>query len=231
MSERCRCYVIDDEPLAVRLLLRHLRTFEDLEVVGTSHDPLEAQSQLDTLEIDLLFLDIEMPQLDGLRLLDSLTTRPQVIITTAYRHYAVEGFDQNVLDYLVKPIALARLSKSIARYWDQAANVEAMPDDPIIYVKADRMNHRLPISQILFVEGLKDYVSVYTSSRRIITKGSIGNFLPRLPSDRFMRVHKSYIVSLQYVQGCTSRYVQIAGRQLPIGRTYREQVLRFLENA
>lgn len=226
-----QCYIIDDEPLAVKVIEQHLARFDAFEVCGSSTDPVAAHAQVKQLAPDLLFLDIEMPGINGLELLASMQNKPEVIITTAYREYAVEGFALNVLDYLVKPIPFTRFMQAIDKFLERrrpAASSPAAgaPSTDSIFVKADRKTVKIELEDILYVQGVKDYVKIVLSDRHILTKGSIGNFLKQLPADRFVRVHKSFVVAKNKITAYTRHDVEIGEIEIPIGRAYREVFLR-----
>lgn len=224
-----KCYIVDDEPLALNVIEQHLSKFSQFEVSGKSTDAVEALFQIKLLQPDLLFLDIEMPEITGLDLIASIQHKPEIIITTAYREYAVEGFDLNVLDYLVKPIPFKRFLKSIDKFLEQRIAVSTVTDsnDPTgIFVKADRKTIKINFDDILYVEGVKDYVKIVLAENKIITKISIGNFLKILPKDRFIQVHKSFLVARNKIRAYTAHDVEIGDMEIPIGRTYKEDFLR-----
>ena len=229
-----KCYILDDEPLALNVIEQHLGRFGEFEVCGKSTEPLEALAQIKRLQPDLLFLDIQMPELTGLELIQSIQHRPAIVLTTAYREFAVEGFELNVLDYLVKPIPFKRFVQAIEKFLEQrlgqptvAVPVTAeQPTSDAIFVKADRKTIRIPLDDILFVEGVKDYVKIVLPTQRILTKVSIGNFIKELPAGRFVQVHKSFIVAKAKVTAYTSQDIEIGEMVVPIGRQYKEGFLR-----
>ncbi len=232
-----KCYILDDEPLALNVIEQHLSRFGEFEVCGKSTEPLEALAQIKRLQPDLLFLDIQMPELTGLELIQSIQHRPAIVLTTAYREFAVEGFELNVLDYLVKPIPFKRFVQAIEKFLEQrlgqppvAVSVVAeQPTGDAIFVKADRKTLRIPLDDILFVEGVKDYVKIVLPTQRILTKVSIGNFLQELPVGRFVQVHKSFIVAKAKVTAYTAHDIEIGEMVVPIGRQYKEGFLREIE--
>lgn len=216
------CYILDDEPLAIKVIEQHLSRLEAFEICGTSTEPVEAFQEIKSLQPDLLFLDIEMPDLTGLELLQSLQEKPEIIITTAYRDYAVESFDHDVLDYLVKPIPLSRFMKSIDRYLQLKSGKINEAHASHIFVKANRKTVRLDFEDILYVEGLKDYVKIILKDGQVLTKISIGNFMEQLPQPDFIRIHKSFIVAKNKITAFTAYDVEIDKIELPIGRQYKE---------
>lgn len=226
-----QCYIIDDEPLAVKVIEQHLAKFDGFEVCGASTDPVAAYTQVKQLQPDLLFLDIEMPGINGLELLASMQNKPEVVITTAYREYAVEGFAMNVLDYLVKPIPFTRFMQAIDKFLERRrpaplSSLAGAPPTDAIFVKADRKAVKVELEDILYVEGMKDYVKIVLSDQHILTKGSIGNFLQQLPADRFVRVHKSFVVAKNKITAYTRHDVEIGEIEIPIGRGFKKDFLR-----
>lgn len=226
------CFILDDEPLALHVIEQHLSRFSQFEIVGKSTDALAALSLVQSLQPDLLFIDIEMPDISGLDLIASLSYTPQIIITTAYREYAVEGFNLNVLDYLVKPIPFNRFVKAIDKFLapshaNPVITQDIQPDH--ILVKADRKTIRVALEDILYVEGVKDYVKIVLLQQNIITKVSIGNFLKQLPPDRFIQVHKSFVVSRNKIKAFSAHDIEIGGSEIPVGRVYKEAFLQAVE--
>lgn len=224
-----KCFIVDDEPLALNVIEQHLSKFSQFEVCGKSTDPVEALTQIKRLQPDLLFLDIEMPEITGLDLIASIQHKPEIIITTAYREYAVEGFDLNVLDYLVKPIPFKRFVQAIDKFLEQKLphTAAVVPNDPAyLFVKADRKTIKIALDDVLYVEGVKDYVKIVLLNQKIITKISIGNFFKTLPKDRFLQVHKSFLVARNKISAFTAHDVEIGDLEIPIGRAYKEAFLR-----
>lgn len=221
------CYILDDEPLAIKVIEQHLSKFDTFEICGSSTEPVKAYQDIQQLQPDLLFLDIEMPDLSGLDLIESLQVKPQIIITTAYREYAVESFELDVLDYLVKPIPLKRFMKAIDRFLSQKDEKTPISTAPThIFVKANRKTRRIELADILYIEGLKDYVKIILQHEQVLTKISIGNFEKKIPPAQFIRIHKSFIVAKNKITAYTAQDVEIGTVELPIGRVYK---LSFLE--
>ncbi len=226
--KKYNCYIVDDEPLAINVIENHLSKLDQFEICGTTTDPVEAFSQLKTLQPDLLFLDIEMPDLTGLELIESIENKPAIIITTAYREYAVEGFEHNVLDYLVKPIAFKRFLQAIDQFLQQKEVTTENPSKTPshLFVKADRKTVKVDFESILYIEGLKDYSRIILADQKIMTKISIGNLCELLPPQLFLRVHKSFIVAKNKITAFTAHDVEIGKIEIPIGRVYKEQFLK-----
>ncbi len=216
-----KCYIIDDEPLAIEVIRKFIRELNDFEVVGFTTNPIKGFTELQKQEVDLLFLDIRMPELSGLELIEALSSKPKIVITTAYREFALEGFELNVLDYLVKPISLPRFLKAIEKYLE-IMEPKLRKQPTFIYVQSDRKKVKVNLDEILFLEGVKDYVRIVTSTQKLLTKSSVGTFLKSLPEDQFVRVHKSYAVNLKHITAYTNHDVEIGRIEIPIGRTYKE---------
>ncbi|HMQ60832.1 MAG TPA: LytTR family DNA-binding domain-containing protein [Flavilitoribacter sp.] len=225
---RFRCYIIDDEPLALDVIVRHLARFPNFEVCGRTTDAVEGLEQIKSLQPDLLFLDIEMPEITGLELIASMQKKPEIIITTAYREYAVDGFDLGVLDYLVKPIPFPRFLQAIDKFLEKQLpepSREIPEKTNSLLIKADRKTVKIDLEEIIYVEGVKDYVRIVLEGRHFLTKSSIGNFADLLPKDQFIRVHKSFIVARNKIAAWSANEVEAGGFEIPVGRTYKEAFL------
>jgi len=233
---KTKCIIVDDEPLAIEVIESHLKKFKDIEIITTCNNAIEAFEIIKKRPVDLIFLDIQMPQLTGLDFLKSLSRPPKVIITTAYREYALDGYELDVVDYLLKPISFERFMKAINKYYQIADTAIFVSDnsnspqqsDSYIYVKADKKVNKILLKDIVFIESLKDYVQIHTTKKSIVTKNQIGNLEEKLPADKFVRIHKSYIVSILRIDAFTSNTIEIKTKELPIGRSYKNMVLKTL---
>jgi DNA-binding LytR/AlgR family response regulator len=228
-----KCYLVDDEPLALKVIEQHLTKFHQFELVGKATNPLVALTELKHLQPDLLFIDIQMPEITGLELIESIQNKPWVVITTAYRDFAIQAFDLNAMDYLVKPISFKRFVKTIEKFLEQRKpqiSIPSVSPEVCIYVKSERKVVKVNIAEILYVEGIKDYVRIVLNSQRILTKNSIGQFLELLPADQFIRVHKSFIVSLTKMKAYSTQGVEINDIQIPIGRVYKKAFFEVMQN-
>jgi len=232
-----KCMVIDDEPLAIKLLEDHISKVSFLQLVTTFNNPMEALIKFNSDSVDLVFLDIQMPQLNGVQFMQLLQNRAQVIITSAYQEYAIEGFENNVVDYLLKPISFQRFYKAVEKAYN-LKNPSQKPELPkeiypatggYIFVKVETKMVRVELDDILYIEGLKNYVSVYTKSQRIITLQVMKQLEEVLPSNRFLRVHKSFIIALDKINSIERQEIHIKDRIIPIGNTYHEQFFKLLE--
>lgn len=233
---KIKCLLVDDEPLALDALESLMQKIPELEITGKCQNAVEALQVIHNKEIDLLLLDIQMPEITGIEMLKSLAHPPKVIFTTAYREYAVEAFELDVIDYLVKPISLERLIRSINRYHDRISRKpgpqasESETSSKTITIYADKKNYRVITSSILYIEGLKDYAMVHTDNGRLITRQTLKKLEDILPDEDFIRVHRSYIVPLHRLDSWTTYSVSIKDKEIPVGRTYRKTIMDLLEN-
>lgn len=222
-----KCIIIDDEPLAVGLLESYTSKIENLEVIGTFNNPLEALNILRNEPIEVIFLDIQMPELSGIELKKIINPRIKVIFTTAYSDYALDGYDLNVVDYLLKPITFQRFLQAIEKLGEDrkaAATVLGKPNE-YLFVKTEYRLQKIRYDEILYFKGLSDYVMIQTKSGKILTLQKMKDFERNLPDSSFLRVHKSYIVSLPEIEFVERNRICIQGEYLPIGATYKEAFL------
>lgn len=231
------CLIVDDEPPARDVLRRYIETVPTLQVCGECANAVEAMSFLQQQPVDLLFLDIHMPQLKGIDLLKILPDRPKVILTTAYSDYAVEGYDLDIVDYLLKPIQFERFLKAVGRAFQQVKMVPSAAGVPVadeprkegyIYLRADRRMVKVLLQDILYIESMKDYIKVVTTGGNIVTKQSITAMEAMLPEQLFLRTHRSFIASVEKIKSFTTEVVQIDKTEIPIGKLYRQSVLKTL---
>lgn len=228
--------IVDDEPLAQDVLETYIEKIPELNLIKKCSNALEANEALKSEAIDLMFLDIQMPQLTGTDFLKTLNNPPLVIFTTAYPNYAIEGFELNALDYLLKPISLERFMKAVNKAMDQlelqkkdsvAANDGENPD--FIFVKADKKLIKIKFDDILYIEGLKDYVIIRMDRSRVITLQTMKSLEDKLPSNLFKRIHRSYIVSIDKINAIVGNMVEVIeknqAKHLPIGKNYRDELL------
>jgi two-component system, LytTR family, response regulator len=228
------CIIVDDEPLARQGMEMNMATVESLHLKGSFSNPLAAGDFLRKENIDLMFLDINMPELSGLDFLKSLRNAPLVIFTTAYPQYALESYELDAIDYLVKPIRIERFLKAVnkaenyLRLLQQESNnnrIERIEDD-FIFIKADRKFFKLHFKDILYIEGLKDYVIIYTVDNKIITPMNVKTIAAQLPSSFFARVSKSYIVNILHITSFDNELVYIHNNEIPIGQSFKDDFLR-----
>lgn len=225
--------LVDDEPLAISLLQKHISQLDFMEVAGTCPNALKAMEFLKKTQIDLMFLDIRMPAINGIDFLRMLRDPPKVIITTAYREYALDGYDLDIVDYLLKPITFDRFFKATERYLRNSnlpisQPVQATTGPSGIYIKSAHKNIKLNPDDILYMESLKDYVKIYTTGTTITTKYKISDMEVTLADKGFLRVHRSFIVNLKHLSAFTSSDVEIGKIEIPIGESYKELVFKRL---
>jgi len=230
------CLAVDDEPPALDVVTRHIAAIPSLRLAGTCVNAVQALAMLQQQNIDLLFLDIQMPQILGTQFLRTLKNPPKVIFTTAFRKFAVEGFELDAVDYLLKPITFERFLKAVNKVMDlpmqdaPAASVKnETTNDRFIHLRADRKVQKIALDDIIYIESLKDYCKIVTTSKSIITRQPISSIESSLPAGDFIRIHRSYIVSLNKIESYTNELVEIARQELPIGRMYRHEVERSLK--
>ena len=240
LPTRTRCLIIDDEPPARDVIRRYVEQVDLLELAGECANAIQALMILQHQSIDLLFLDIRMPQLNGNDFLKTLKNPPKIIFTTAYAEYAVEGYELDAVDYLMKPVRFDRFLKAVnkAVAAPQPPDKQPLPKAPVpeekkndsfVYFRADRKMLKVFLHEILYIESMKDYVKVITTSATIITKQSISSVEAMLPEKLFVRTHRSYIVSLHKVRSFTSELIEVSNASIPVGKLYRNGVMKMLE--
>ncbi len=236
---KVRCLIVDDEPLAIRLIENHIAKIESFEVVATCNSALKAFEILNTEKIDLMFLDIKMPSITGIDFLKSLRHPPKTIFTTAFRNYALESYDLDVVDYLLKPITFDRFFKAIERFSRENSSNSAgqnsstalnnsNSEETFIIIKSGSKHHKIAINSILYIESLKDYIKVHTNENRIVSKYKISDIEKELADKSFLRVHRSFIVNTSKVTAFTPHDVEIGEVEIPIGVSYKGDVLEKL---
>lgn len=225
------CLIVDDEQLARNLLETYVTKMPMLELRGKCKNPMEAMAIMQSEQIDLLFLDIQMPELTGVEFIKTMQQKPAIIFTTAYSEYALEGYQLDVIDYLLKPFALERFIKAVNKavdYLDLKRNITKVPEQKpdSILLHADHKIYKVDLDDILYIEGLKEYVSYYTKERRIIVLQSLKSIEDSLRRDKFIRVHRSYIVPVRKIKSLDGNQVQIGDKLIPIGRSYKDDVMK-----
>jgi len=235
--------IIDDEPLALDVLEAYIAKIPELELVGRCANAVEANDMLRKQPVDLIFLDIQMPQITGIEFIKALQDPPMFIFTTAYSNYALEGYELNAVDYLLKPISFERFMKAINKVLSQyeLRHREAIPADQgqppadgedFFFVKADKKLVRIKYDEILYIEGLKDYVIIRLEQGRVVTLQTMKSLEDKLPADKFMRIHRSYIVSIDKIHAVDGTSVDVfekgVVKQLPIGKNYRDEILEMV---
>lgn len=233
--------IVDDEPLALDVLETYIEQIPDLELVKRCNNALEANEYLTRNDdVDLMFLDIEMPKLGGLEFLKILSDPPYIVITTAYPNYAVEGFELNVLDYMLKPISLERFMKSVNKIREKlktkAGTANSGQDnnaEDYIFVKSDKKFIRIHYADIQYIEGLKDYVIIRTRDGRVIALQTMKSLEKKLPADSFIRVHRSYIININFIDAVVGNTVEITEegklKMIPVGKNYKDDLVKIIE--
>ena len=241
MANMIRCIAVDDEPLALNLLSDYIGQIPDLNLIEATDKVLDALSLIQQDKVDLVFLDIQMPELTGMQFLRLINGKCKAILTTAYPQYALEGYEYDVLDYLVKPISFERFAKAVNKAGNDFSEqpviqpVESVVEAPkntemldFIFVKVEHKIKKVNLPDILYIEGLKDYVSVYTASERILTLQTMKKMEELLPPQRFIRVHKSYIVALDKIDYIEKQRIFIGKTVIPLGDTYKDDFMKLL---
>ena len=230
---RYKCIIIEDEPLAQNILKKYIGEHPTLELIAVCNDALEAQGVLTSENIHLLFLDINLPKLSGINFIKTLTRPPLIIFTTAYPEFAVEGFELNAVDYLLKPFSFERFLKAVNKVLEKlnASSTQNNSENEIsfIFLKADKKIHRVELETIHYIEAIGDYMKVVTDSGQLIVNETMKKLQEELPIRSFMRVHKSFIISRNKIKYIEGNYIQVEDKSIPIGATYRNEVLDSIE--
>jgi DNA-binding LytR/AlgR family response regulator len=237
MLRTINCLIVDDEPVAREILESHLAKIDAVNVVAGCKNAIDAFHFINAEKIDLIFLDINMPEISGLSFAKSINRNIKIIFTTAYREYAVDGFDLQAIDYLLKPISFERLLQAINKYLDENAvteNVvfrEIIPEkSDYIFVRSDRKMIKISIPDILYIESLADYIKIHLPNNTVVTRETMSSIEAKLPQQDFIRVHRSFVVSIAAIESFTNEYIEINRKQIPISRSYKKEVLEWLES-
>jgi len=237
-----RCLIVDDEPLALHILEDYISKVPFMELIKSTTNPIEALTLVQDGNIDLVFLDVQMPELTGIQFLRIANGKTKVILTTAYPQYALEGYELDVVDYLLKPIAFDRFYKAAQKAQGiiqpsktpvaEPAQIQQQQHDflsDFIFVKSEHKIQKVYLHQILFIEGLKDYISIFTTIERIITLQNMKKMEDTLPGKHFIRVHKSYIVALNKIDSIERSRIRIGDKIIPVGDTYRDDFFKVID--
>lgn len=226
------CLIIEDEPLAAEVLKDYIGEVSDLHLVAVCRDVMSATEYLRNQKIDVLFVDIHLPKVKGIDFIRTIQNQYQVILTTAYNQYAIEGYDLNVVDYLLKPIEFNRFLQAIQKLKKNqpVVTVESSTQkDPFHFFNVDKKQVKVFIKDILYVESLKDYVKIHTDKNYLVTKLQIGELESLLTSANMLRIHKSFVINLNKVSAYSATHIEIDGHEIPVGRTYKELVMKQLK--
>ena len=227
-----RCVIIDDEPLPVELLSAYAARIQELNVLARFNDSVLAADFIRNNVVDLLFLDIQMPHLNGIELLKSLPVKPMVIFTTAFPEFAVDGFELNAVDYLLKPFDFERFRKAVEKASEfNAYNLQpkGMPKEAFIFVKSEYKAVKINLSDILYIEGMDSYVKIYAGGKPVLSLMSMKAMLEMLPAEDFLRVHRSFIIPISKVNSIRNKVIKVGDKEIPIGGTYEEKVESILK--
>lgn len=229
------CVIVDDEPVARNVLETFVAKIPNLELVKSCKNAMEAFEVANQQKIDIFFLDINMPDISGLSLAKSINQKAKIIFTTAYREYAVDGFNLQAVDYLLKPISFDRFLQSIHKYFEGVSFIDSeikieksVLKNDFIFVRSERKMIKINFDEIRYVESLSDYIKIHSADKTITTRETISNIETKLPAKNFLRIHRSYIVNLKKMNSYTNEFVEIGKNAIPISRTYKENVLKKL---
>lgn len=232
---RINCVIVDDEVMAREILTSFVAKITNLHLIKSCKNAMEAIEVVNKNQIDLLFLDINMPDISGLSLAKSINKKTKIIFTTAYREYAIDGFDLQAVDYLLKPIAFDRFLQAVNKFFETISiktsaekKLEKLEKNDFIFVRSDRKMVKISFDEILYVESLSDYIKIYLSDKIVVTRETISNIETKLPTNDFFRVHRSYIVNKNKIHSYTNEFIEIDKKAISISRTYKENVLKKL---
>lgn len=233
-----RCLVLDDEPLAIELLKDYISKITFLELVDATTDAFSAIDKIENNEVDLIFLDIQMPDIDGIQFMKIIQNKCKVILTTAYEKYAIEGYKHSVIDYLLKPISFTVFYESTLKARQYFANIEAKPVQSIaennqktfFFVKADGKNIMVQHSEIVFIEGLKDYILIHLQNQKLVVLENLKDIEEKLPRNDFKRIHRSFIVRTDKIIAVEGNQILLKDKAIPIGETYKHDFFRWIED-
>lgn len=229
-----KAIIIDDEPIARGVIETHVSKIDKIEIIASCKNAIEGFSILNKQRIDLIFLDINMPNIDGISFAKTINPNIKVIFTTAYREYAIDGFNLQAVDYLLKPISFVRLNKAVSKFIaesyfkenSEVANSEIIED--FFFIRADRKMIKINFSEILYIESLGDYLKIHLADKKITTRETISDIEAKLPPSKFLRCHRSFIVAIDKIEYFTNEYIQIEKHAITISRSYKNTVLERL---
>ncbi|MEQ9265537.1 MAG: LytTR family DNA-binding domain-containing protein [Balneolaceae bacterium] len=229
------CFIIDDEPLAIEVIESHLSKIDGIEIEATFQNAVKAFQALRNTKVDILFLDIQMPKLTGIEFLRTLKNPPKVIFTTAYREYALEGFELDVIDYLLKPISFDRFLKAVDKIFDSLSPRSHLPapneikdEQCHIFVISDKRNVKVCLNDIVYIESKRDYILIKTKDKEVETYQTISYMEEHLPDNNFLRVHRSFIINMSLIDSWSNNEVELLDSKIPIGRTFKREALKRL---
>ncbi|MGV4415126.1 LytR/AlgR family response regulator transcription factor [Chryseobacterium sp. T1] len=226
---KIKCIITDDEPLAVSLLEKYVSEMPDFELLSTFLNPIEAIEFIQNNEVDLVFLDIQMPELSGINFMKIVGDKVKYILTTAYSEFAMEGYEHNVIDYLLKPITISRFEKSIQKALERLSKPAELEKN-FVFIKSSGQQHKILFDDILYIESIKDYVNIKTKNQEYIVLDTLKSLEEKLPESTFARIHKSYILNLNQIKSIDSKNVLLISEQeIPIGESFKTNFLKKLK--
>lgn len=234
MTNSIKCLIVDDEAIARDIIATHLSKIDNLEIVAQCKNAIEAFNLINISKIDLVFLDINMPEVSGISFAKSINKSIRIIFTTAYREYAVDGFELQAVDYLLKPISFERLLKAVNMYFEvykTSETVKTQSAEPtgFIFVRSDRRMIKIDFETIIYIESYSDYIKIHLTNDSIVTRETISAMEGKLPKNRFIRIHRSYIVAISHIKSFTNDSIHVSNKELTISRSYKAYVLKQLE--
>jgi len=238
---KINCIAVDDEPLALKKMKQYIGRVDFLNLVALIDNAVDAINFIKQNKVDLVFLDIQMNDLTGIEMLESISSKPLIIFTTAYENYALQGYELNITDYLLKPISFKRFLKAVDKVTEVIQtknNTQSTEQNEIskttaneyVFIKTDKKMQKVLFDEILYIEAMKDYVKIWTKTDRIITLSNIKNFMEKLPAEHFIRIHKSYAIALDKIDAIKQKQLEIAGKDIPVGNTYKNLLFNLLRN-
>lgn len=233
-EKKISCLIVDDEAMARDIIATHLSKIENINIVASCSNAMEAFNVIGNNNIDLVFLDINMPEISGISFAKSINKNIKIIFTTAYRDYAVEGFELQAVDYLLKPISFERLLKAVNIYFEvhgdpKIQESQETENNHFMFVRSDRRMIKIDFDDIFYIDSFSDYIKIHLAKEIIVTRETISAIEAKLPKKQFIRIHRSYIVSLEQISSFTNEHIVIHGKALTISRSYKKEVLEFLE--
>lgn len=224
---KIKCLLVDDEIPAIEILEKYASMIEQLEVVATCNNALKAFDVLKEQEVDLIFMDINMPVISGIEFIKALKNPPTIVLTTAYREYAIESYEMDVLDYLLKPFGFDRFLKAVDKYRSRIPlkPKQVNPPEKSVFFKVNRTNHKIMLEDILYLESLKDYTQIHTKTNKLTVRGNLSTCMQKLPKENFIRIHRSFTVAVSRVSSYNQTEIIVNDTKLPLGMAYREAFL------
>ena len=238
MDKTINCLIVDDEVTAREVLHAHLSKIDQINILASCKNALDAFKWLSSHSVDLVFLDINMPEISGLDFAKTINHNIKIIFTTAYRDYAIEGFNLKAVDYLLKPIAFDRLLQSVQKYLDETPGcIIDTPQENIVteqsdffFVRSERKMIKIDFKSIRYIESLSDYIKIHMQNQTVVTRETISNIEAKLPTNAFIRTHRSFIIAIAHISSFTNEYVEMEGLTIPISRGYKTEVIKKIEN-